>query len=551
MSTWMETILPPQTVLMDLSIWPLAFLTLLLSLLGIIAIHARAMKGPRLPPGPRQLPVIGNLHQMPPRNVWIKYQQWHQKYGPIITLKNGQRLTISLGSHKVARDLLQKRSSNYSSRPPFVKDDSKSKGLIMGLMPYGDQWKRHRRFVVSLLNANMAQLYQYPQDIESKQLLCDMLEAGPESFSCLFRRYTASLVLTLACGERIPSVDDKRVEELDATTLDLADSASGINSMLLQVFPILNYLPRPLAPWRRKAKEVHNVTLAILQEIFARGQRTNTWNWSKEAMKLLNDGDDGGDRDKAMSLPELVYAVGLLYQASTTTNKAADCFVMACALHPVAVGRAQEELDAVVGSDRLPSFDDVAHLPYINAFVNEVLRWRPIAPMGLPHANLADDNYMGYDIPVGTTVLVNHWALALDQDVFSDPDPLDFRPERWLSNPNPPVTAFGFGKRQCPGQHIGRRSMFIIIARVLWGFNISHAYDEKGCRQEIDPWMMEQAILTGPLPFQASIRVRSPRHREVIEQAWAGAEKDPDKILDFIQSQAGFSNNGQEKEDID
>lgn len=83
----------------------------------------------------------------------------------------------------------------------------------------------------------------------------------------------------------------------------------------------------------------------------------------------------------------------------------------------------------------------------------------------------------------------NHWSLDLDDEIFEDP--LEFRPERWLSNSNLPTAAFGFGKRLCPGQHIARRSLFIIIARVLWGFDISYAY-ENGQKQKVDPWDMEQ-----------------------------------------------------------
>lgn len=71
--------------------------------------------------------------------------------------------------------------------------------------------------------------------------------------------------------------------------------------------------------------------------------------------------------------------------------------------------KAQQELDAVVGAGRLPDFSDRPSLPYVNALVKELLRWHPSVPMGVPHATISDDEYNGYFIPGGSTVLVNIW----------------------------------------------------------------------------------------------------------------------------------------------
>lgn len=71
--------------------------------------------------------------------------------------------------------------------------------------------------------------------------------------------------------------------------------------------------------------------------------------------------------------------------------------------------KAQEEIDRVVGSDRLPGFEDREDLPYIDALVKEVLRWHPVAPMGLPHQTTADDIYEGHFIPKGAMLMPNIW----------------------------------------------------------------------------------------------------------------------------------------------
>ena len=79
------------------------------------------------------------------------------------------------------------------------------------------------------------------------------------------------------------------------------------------------------------------------------------------------------------------------------------------ALHPAAQARAQAELDAVIGPDRLPSLADRARLPYVEAVLKECLRWHPILPLALPHMSIAEDEYRGWRIPKGTVVLANSW----------------------------------------------------------------------------------------------------------------------------------------------
>ena len=84
-------------------------------------------------------------------------------------------------------------------------------------------------------------------------------------------------------------------------------------------------------------------------------------------------------------------------------------FFMAMAMHPEAQAKAQVELNAVVGLDRLPDHSDRDALPYVNAVVKEALRWQNVVPLGVIHRSMADDDYKGYFLPEGTLVLPNIW----------------------------------------------------------------------------------------------------------------------------------------------
>ncbi|PIG82110.1 hypothetical protein AARAC_000037 [Aspergillus arachidicola] len=477
-----------------------------------------------LPPGPPRLPLIGNLHQSAKEEPWKRYQEWHEAYGPIISLKYGQKTLIVLGNHQVTRDLLDKRSSLYSSRPQMLVADRVTKGLHIGLLPYGERWKTHRRLQAGFLNVQMSQLYRDLQDIESKQLAYEMLSTN--DFPGRFHRYSASLIFALGYGKRMLRGDEHEIKEADALIKNITEVTMP-GRWLVDAFPILKYLPRCLAKWKQRGDEFHMRETSLFTRNMGRALEAKPWNWVKKVVESSKDSE-------RVSAEELSYLVGIIYQTGGDTTAAAlEVFVMASVLYPEAVSHAQQELDDVVGADRLPSFDDLPKLPYIDAFVKEVLRWRPIAPLGLPHSVTQDDEYMGYLIPKGATVLPNIWSLGHENEVFENA--ALFRPERWIEDPNLPLDPFGFGRRICPGRHIALNSLNIIVARLLWGYDIGHDTDSAGPRADSSK-LRHFGLLAQPTHFKASFRVRGQARQSVIHREWKDSVKDTDEILDGIKA---------------
>ena len=164
--------------------------------------------------------------------------------------------------------------------------------------------------------------------------------------------------------------------------------------------------------------------------------------------------------------------------------------------HPKIQKRAQDELDAVVGRSRIPTFGDAPNLPYIQALVKESLRWRPALPLGLPHTTTEDDWHEGMFIPKGTIFLVNIWQCHHDPALYG-PDAASFNPKRFLDEhgkliPGPAETrddghsAYGFGRRACVGKHAANDLLFIDIATVLWAVRLEHTHDENGKEMPVD-----------------------------------------------------------------
>jgi cytochrome P450 len=207
---------------------------------------------------------------------------------------------------------------------------------------------------------------------------------------------------------------------------------------------------------------------------------------------------------------ELSYNVGITYEAgSDTITMAMEVFVMATVLYRATfLPKVRKEIDYMVGQNRLPAFSDIQALLYLQAIVNEVLRYRPRPRWRGPTRCHQDDEYMGYCIPAGATVIGNHWAIHLDEDVYNDP--YSFNPDRWIEYPNLPLNTFGFGRGVCTGQHIARNSLLINITRILWAFDIGYKY-ENGVREDINPLAMTQ--VSTPDRCHSRLRFRSDTQR--------------------------------------
>ena len=184
--------------------------------------------------------------------------------------------------------------------------------------------------------------------------------------------------------------------------------------------------------------------------------------------------------------------------------------------HPDIQAKAQSILDeAILSQGRLPDFTDYKKLPYIEALVREVLRWRPVAPVSLPHAVTQDDVYNSYNIPAGATVISNVYAIAHDPEVYG-PNTHLFDPSRFLNQdqtqikPDAPMgyETFGYGRRICPGIQIAVESIWLVFVSVLSTFNIvgEDTQSRDGARAYVK---YSSGLIIHPHPFEVQIIPRS------------------------------------------
>lgn len=336
----------------------------------------------------------------------------------------GSKTLIVLSDRKVVKDLLDHRSTNYSSRPDqYVGQDLISGGYRTVFMKYDDEWRLSRKMIHSLLNAKKAVDYVPYQELELKQMLSDMIDR-PSAFHDHVRRYSTSLVTSFVFGWRSPSFNDPAVKQIYDGFEEFA-VASQVSASLLDYYPVLRKLPDFINPMSRRAKQLHKEEIALYKS-YIQHVRERVEKGTSPAcfcLDMFKAQEKEGFTDDWAS-----YVTGTLLEAgSDTTASIFVGFIVAMVSFPEVQKKAQAEIDKVVGPSRLPTMDD--ELPYIHMVVKETLRFLPSSILGIvPHATTNQDSYNGYHIPANIGVMLNVWTLNNDPHRY--PEPREFRPER-------------------------------------------------------------------------------------------------------------------------
>ncbi|KAH9067504.1 cytochrome P450 [Lactarius vividus] len=468
--------------------------------------HVRSnYRGLPYPPGPKRIPIIGNLLNMPSREEWVTYKMWSDQYGSDVVHVDvlGTHMVI-VNSAKAANELFDKRSSIYSDRPSLVALNTiLGMDWVTGFIPYGARWRSLRRGLHGHFHPAAAKAYRPLEQHAVHRLLRNLLQE-PESFSQHLRHMAGQVILAIAYGIDVRPQGDPYVA-LAEKALHAVSLASSMGGGLFDLVPWLIHMPHwfPGASFKREGQNWKPYVTAMIDEPYAFVQAAlvdGTANSSVAATLAtqLNDKSTTEDIRLAKILPGNMYLGG-----ADTTVAALQTFFLAMTLYPEVQRAAHAEIDAVLGDSRLPDFSDEDKLPYVSAVLKEVLRWHPVAPLGIPHRVTKGDVYEGYFIPAGSIVIGNAWAIMHDTTIF--PEHSRFQPERWLAPGAPafPDAAFGFGRRECPGRFMARESVWAAIVGVLAAFEISPVEDDPPKE------LFASGIVAYPEPFKCLVHPRS------------------------------------------
>ncbi|OBZ78535.1 O-methylsterigmatocystin oxidoreductase [Grifola frondosa] len=340
----------------------------------------------RFPPGPKPVPLLGNLHQLPMDYQHIKFAEWGKQYGDVSFAHLFHTPTLILNSLQAAQDLMDKRSAKYSDRPRFVlMSELMGWDCVLSTMGYGDRCRKHRKWIHEAFQAKPVLESYYPlQRRESSVLLSGLLES-PEAYIAHFRRFASALVLEIAYGHRVTSLEDKYLRVAERATTATAEAGSP-GSMLVDFFPFLKELPAwfPGCGFKRQALDVRphirvflDMPFQMVKDAMATGITIPSMTATLIEKCSGNEGISEEDEE------DIKGTAGVLYGAGTETMVTAlTTFVMAMVLYPNVLKKAREEIDRVIGNERLPDFTDRDSLPYLGCILKELYRWNSPLPLG-------------------------------------------------------------------------------------------------------------------------------------------------------------------------
>ncbi|PWY71805.1 putative cytochrome P450 [Aspergillus sclerotioniger CBS 115572] len=496
-----------------------AFVIAFFGLTLLLILRLRQKPSLPLPPGPKGKPIIGNLGDLPPPDT-PEYKHWLQlrdRYGPINSITTLGQTIIILHDARMAVDLLEKRSSVYSSRPRLVfAGEIIGWNDVLALQPYNGRFRAYRKALHQVLGTKaLVSKFNPLQELEARRFLQRLLDDS-ENLVQHIRTEAGAIILQIAYGYTINPDGHDPLVKMANEAMESFSTAGSPGMWLVDTIPALKYLPSwfPFAKfqrlgrtWRTQLLTTVETPYQLVREKMANGTQTPSY-----LSSLLN-------KEKPLTEEEEFIAkwtsVALFTGGSDTSVSTLMTFFLAMALNPDVQTKAQEELDRVLGPYTLPCASDRPRLPYINAIVKESLRWCPVAPMGLPHLCTEEDEYEGYRIPKGAIVMQNIWSFTHNPTTYPEPD--RFNPERFLGETpqaDPAEVVFGFGRRICPGRVLADSSIFMTVAMVLAMMRISPEEGMGGkSGVELTPGVVSQPVLP-----RGGVRVvaRSKQHEEVV-----------------------------------
>ncbi|KAJ7629467.1 cytochrome P450 [Mycena polygramma] len=461
----------------------------LLFLVAAVLLRRVGSRERGLPPGPPTVPILGNIHIFR-RNTRITsiLTEWARTYGGMYSLKLASATAIVVTDAAAVRELMDRRSGSTADRPPMHRAERTTGGLHLAFMRYNKNWTTLRRAAHTILNPQASTRHLPIQQAEATQLLHELV--------CSPQRYTGSVILSVLYGKRAPQSGASALLELFNLFREWIPLLQPGAMPPVDILPILDWIP---AKWQRDCSRVRT----LQHETQARVQRGQE-NGSYMEEVLARQHELGMDREM------MIYLGGALVEGGSETT--------AAYLHSL-----------ILALDRMPTLDDIEQMPFIRAMILETHRFRPVTPLLIPHATSKQEEYRGYIIPKGATIMVN---LCEFIELYDKPE--EFIPERYLLTEygtKPGVDGssikhnlpFGVGRRSCPGIHLAQNSIKLNVMNLLWAFNFNAGIDSEGNTIKPDIFAYHQGLAVGPHPFQCRIRPRTGEKAAIIKHEFLEA----------------------------
>ncbi|XP_077614711.1 cytochrome P450 2W1 [Crocuta crocuta] len=449
-------------------------LLLLLGLWGLLQTCTRTPSpAPRWPPGPRPLPLIGNLHLLRVSQQDQSLMELSERYGSVFTVHLGRQRTVVLAGYEAVREALVGTGSELADRPPIAIFQ-----LIQGgggiFFSSGARWRAARQFTVRTLHdLGVGRGPMADKILQELRCLVGQLDSyGGRPFPLALLGWAPSnIIFALLFGQRFDYQDPVFVSLL--SLIDEVMVLLGTPSLqLFNIYPWLGALLQLHRPVLRKIEEVRAILRTLLGT--PRSPMPGAGPVHSYVDALIHQAQ-GEDPHGLFAEADMMACVLDMVMAGTeTTSATLQWAALLMGKHPAVQGRVQEELDQVLGPGRSPRLEDQRSLPYTNAVLHEVQRSITLLPH-VPRCLAADTQLGGYLLPKGTPVIPLLSSVLLDKTQWETPR--QFNPGHFLDADGHFVKRAAFlpfsaGRRVCVGESLARSELFLLFAGLLHRYRL-------------------------------------------------------------------------------
>ncbi|KAI3684958.1 hypothetical protein L6452_34188 [Arctium lappa] len=437
-----------------------------------------------LPPGPRGLPIIGNLHQLDTSNLPDHLWRLSKRYGPLMSLRLGRTQTLVVSSAEMAKQILKTHDLVFCTRPVLTGQQKFSyNNKDIALSPYNEHWRQMRKIcILHLFSSKQVNSFRSVREHEAFDMI-DTIKSRTVTkrvvvdLSEVMMIVTSNVISRVAFGKRPYVYDDEGQKEVKTFHKLLLDSqASFVNFYYRDYFPLMGWLDKLNGTIGRLEKNFNHLD-EFYQELIDEHLNRNRPNKMQDDMvdillRLKQDSDSNID----LTFDHIKAVLMNILFGGTDTSAATVVWAMTLLIqNPETLKKVQQEVRNVIGNKGKVQEDDLQNLNYLKAVIKETFRLYPAVPLLLPHESRDRCILGGYEIPKGTLVYVNEWALGRDPKCWENPEV--FKPERFMGSSidykgtDFEFIPFGSGRRGCPGMSLGVATVELTLSNLVYAFD--------------------------------------------------------------------------------
>ncbi|XP_073442596.1 cytochrome P450 2K1-like [Dendrobates tinctorius] len=449
-------------------------LFIILSLFVALFVYGRKKSQFNLPPGPRSLPIIGNLHILDRDRPYLTMHELSKKYGPVYTLKLGEEKVVVLCGYDAVKDALVNHAEEFSGRPkvPIFHEIIKGHGVIFA---FDDNWKVMRRFTLSTLRdfGMGKETIENKISEESDFLVKKFRSYKGEPFDNIkiINAAVANIIVSILLSNRF-DYEDPTLLKLLRIANDNIHLLGCPMAMLYNAYPsVMRWCSRVQKMVSKNVDEMH----VFIRETFTNQRKELDINDQRNLIDsfLVKQREEKPNPKLYFTNENLTMLVTDLFSAGMeTTSTTLRWGLLLMMKYPEIQKKVQSEIDKVIGSTE-PQVTHRKDMPYTDAVIHEIQRFGNIVPTNLPHATTQDVNFRGYLLPKGTHVIPLLTSVLYDKDHFAKAD--EFYPGHFLDSSGNFVRKeafipFSAGKRSCAGESLAKMELFMFFIKLLQNF---------------------------------------------------------------------------------